>query len=231
MSLKITTANSMIIPENTSGEVYSDRNEKIKKQFKEVSDLYEKQFLREMMKSMRSTVQESGMIKVNQAEKIFREQLDNEYVEKWGEKGGIGISELIYNNMMDRFGARMGLKEKVEKPVGPLQLKEKDTFHIKSSKQPSSSEGVNYLITEVQSADAMARAVNQPWTGYLTKKMELAPDEYFLEINHSNGLKSQMHFKGKLAETQLGSELPPGHTLGYLSLDSNSFSWTVTPKN
>lgn len=203
------------------------RNDKIKKQFREVADLYEKQFLREMTKSMRSTVQESGLVKVNQAEKIFREQLDGEYVEKWGAKGGIGISDLIYNNMLDRFGERMGLKEKVQKPSGPLELKEKDTYQIKTTKLPNSQEGMQFFFKDLKSADAKALNVQQPWTGYLAKKMELAPDEYFLEMNHDNGLTSQMHFKGKILPLVENQVIPEGQPLGYLSLDANQFSFSV----
>ena len=44
---------------------------------KDVSALYEKHFLGEMMKAMRSTVKEGGIVQANQAEKIFREQLDD----------------------------------------------------------------------------------------------------------------------------------------------------------
>lgn len=203
------------------------RNDKIKKQFKEVADMYEKQFLREMMKSMRTTVQESGLIKVNQAEKIFREQLDSEYVEKWGAKGGIGISELIYNNMIDRFGERMGLKEPMQKPTGPLALKEQDTYQIKTGKLPNSQEGMQFFFKDIKSSDAKPLNIQQPWTGYLVKKMELAPDEYFLEMNHNNGMTSQMHFKGKLLSIAENQEIPQGQPLGYLSLDSNQFSLTI----
>ena len=78
--------------------------EKVEKQFKEVAQLYEKHFMREMMKAMRSTVPDSNFIKQNQGEKIFREQLDQEYVEKWGDHGGIGLSDMIYNQLIEKYG-------------------------------------------------------------------------------------------------------------------------------
>jgi flagellar protein FlgJ len=211
--------------DTSSGEL--SRNDKIKKQFREVSELYEKQFLREMVKSMRSTVSESGLIKTNQAEKIFKEQLDNEYVEKWGEKGGIGISELIYNNMMDRFGEKLGLKEKIDKPSGPLALKDKDTYQVKTGKLPESQDGMQFFFNQVKAEDSKPVAIDQPWTGYLAKKLQLAPDEYFLEMNHENGLKSQMHFKGKILDIKENEVISQGQSIGYLSLDNNSFSWAV----
>lgn len=198
-----------------------DRNQKIKNQFKEVSDLYEKQFLREMMKSMRTTVTDGGLIKKNQAEKIFSEQLDNEYVEKWGAKGGIGLSELIYNNMMERFGEKLGLKEPVNKPTGPLNLKENDTYHIKNS---SGSNASQYFLKDIKTMDSKPVGVQQPWSGYIAKKLQLAPDEYFLEINHTNGLTSQMHFKGNLLKLNENELIEQGQELGYLSPDANSFS-------
>ncbi len=46
---------------------------------REVADLYEKYFIKEMMKNMKSTVAESGLIKKNNAEKIFEDQLDDQY--------------------------------------------------------------------------------------------------------------------------------------------------------
>ena len=52
-------------------------------QIKEVSDMYEKYFIREMMKQMRATVhQEDGVIKRNNAEKIFSDQLDDQYADQ-----------------------------------------------------------------------------------------------------------------------------------------------------
>ena len=44
-------------------------------QLREVAELYEKNFMREMYKAMRGTVPENTLVKTNQAEKIFQEQL------------------------------------------------------------------------------------------------------------------------------------------------------------
>ena len=68
-----------------------------------VAKLYEKQFLREMVKAMRSTVSFSEMTKPSMAEDIFRSQLDEQYVEAWGDKGGIGLGDIIYESLMDRL--------------------------------------------------------------------------------------------------------------------------------
>ena len=69
---------------------------------KKVSDEYEKYFLKEMIKSMRSTVQESEFLKANHAEKIFQEQLDDQYSAEWNQKGGFGLSEMIFKQLSEK---------------------------------------------------------------------------------------------------------------------------------
>ena len=59
-----------------------------------VADMYEQHFIREMMKQMRSTVSEGGFVKANNAEKIFQEQLDDQYADQWQKSGGIGFSKI-----------------------------------------------------------------------------------------------------------------------------------------
>ena len=90
---------------------------------------------------------------------------------------------------------------------------------------------VQFYFDKIKSADSKSVSIQQPWSGYLAKKLELAPDEYYLEINHDNGMKSKMHFKGKLLGVNENEALPEGKTIGQLSLDSNSFSWLVDVKN
>ena len=64
---------------------------------REVADLYEKHFIKEMMKQMKSTLPEGGLIKKNNAENIFQDQLDDQYSSEWNKRGGFGISDLIFH--------------------------------------------------------------------------------------------------------------------------------------
>ena len=66
-----------------SGPMADKKNPVTEEKFREVAEMYEKHFIREMMKEMRSTVHESGFMKQNNAEKMFREQLDDDYADKW----------------------------------------------------------------------------------------------------------------------------------------------------
>ncbi len=197
--------------------------------FREVADLYENHFIRTMMKEMRSTVKESGFIKQNNAEKIFRDQLDDQYADNWGKAGGIGLSGLIYDQLMQRYGEQMGLKDKTQKPQGPIELDAKANFKGVVSKSATSAE--SEPITFKFETDAGQKTkVKNPWAGTLLDKKYLEMDQMQYRIKHDNGLESLIMTRG----TGLGpdSQLSPGDTLqsgqqlGWATASSPLF-WTV----
>lgn len=199
---------------------------------REVSDMYEKHFLREMTKAMRSTVQESGFIKSNQAEKIFREQLDEHYVEKWSERGGIGFSDLIYKQLIDKFGTQLGIKAAVEKPKGPLPVNNVGyrarPFQHKG--RPTSTMAYRIDIApEIQGGIPKpgSRDVKAPWAGAFGAVKVLEDQSLQVDIEHDNGLKSQVVFKGSLSKLSTGQKVQAGDTLGFLSSEAKSIYWTV----
>lgn len=199
---------------------------KPEEKLRQVSDMYEKHFLREMMKAMRSTVHESGFIQQNQAEKIFREQLDDQYVDKWGEKGGIGLSDMIFTQLVEKFGVQMGIKSAVTKPQGPLPLTEKDNFAAQPFQHPGKKDAVSYRLDKKLTE---ASEVKVPWDGVLLGKKNLADDQTLVDIGHDNGLRSQLVFKGGLSNVSTGQKLQAGDTLGFLSSEAKSLYWTVEP--
>jgi len=214
---------------------------------KDVAKLYEKQFLREMTKAMRSTVSEDGFIKANQAEKIFREQLDQEYVEKWGDKGGIGLADMIYKQLLDKLGPGMGIKSAPQRPMGPIQLDQKNAgmtaiktserSPIKIQVQPGTEVKPQRLTVQydlqmaaLQKDDGNPREVLAPWDGNLLGTQQINPDEYLLEMSHTNGRKSQLVFRGQI-DSQLSAqplkEIQAGQRLGLLSPEAKNLFWTV----
>lgn len=70
---------------------------------RDASKMFEKQFLQEMFKSMRGTVQKSGLIQETMGEKIFTEQLDQEYIQAWVDLGGVGFADQIYKNIVEKY--------------------------------------------------------------------------------------------------------------------------------
>jgi len=215
----------MKIPE---GPVRPPPQKPVDEKLRDASAMYEKHFLGEMMKAMRSTVHESGFLQTNQAEKIFREQLDQEYVDKWGAQGGIGLGELIYKQMVEKYGVQLGLKQPVQKPQGPLPLTEKD-FSAKTFHQNKKTENISFRfdkrINPAAEANSKGTEVSNPWDGVLMDKKTLLTGETLLEVDHDNGLKSQLVFKGLSNAVKPGQKIQAGETLGLLSPEAKTFFW------
>lgn len=209
-----------------------EHNQKLK----DVSKLYEKQFLREMMKGMRGTVTEGGFVKTSNAEKIFREQLDHEYVEKWGDQGGIGLAEMIHAQLLEKLGPALGIKPHPLKPQGPIQIDEKSLqqnplkLHPELSSARSSKSTLQF---DLQKAALKNQQVSAPWQGSVLGIQSLQDDGLMIELAHDNGLKSQMVFRGSLEKNlqgellKPGAEIQAGQRLGLLSPEAKSFFWTV----
>jgi peptidoglycan hydrolase FlgJ len=200
------------------------RNEKVD----EVAKLYEKQFLREMVRAMRGTVS-FGAQKPSMAENIYREQLDNEYVESWGEQGGIGLSELIYEQLMDRyFAGGPGAKLKQQ---GPIAISDKDIARV-SRVATSASSGVAGQVplrVEMKPADDGSPArLQAPWSATVLSK-SLLDGKTSLTLGHPGGLKSTLIFQGVAGgDLEPGQQIERGKTLGILSPDVDSFFWNIS---
>ena len=210
-----------------------DRAKKTDEKFREVSDMYEKYFIREMMKEMRSTVHESGFIKQNNAEKIFCDQLDDQISDQWGKAGGIGLSTIIHEQLVKRYGVQMGMKAAVEKPHGPIDLNEKSNFggisasEFNSVEAKSKSEPVTFKF--VTTPDQKSEIKN-PWVGTLLDKKYLEMDQIQYRIKHDNGLESLISTRGTGLGPDLhlsqGDTIESGQQLGWASAASPLF-WTV----
>lgn len=224
---------SMIKPtdRNELAEKNNNPNKANEDKLRQVSEMYENYFVREMMKQMRATVQEGGFIKQNNAEKIFRGQLDEQYADQWVKSGGIGLSNLIYDQLVEKFGHQYGFKKNIDKPVGPLAVDNKSAFTGFVSRQPESEEKRSDEITmKFQSANDRKSELLNPWAGTLLSKNYLDMDQIQYRIKHDNGLESLIMTRGsglgpehKLSP---GDAIGAGQQLGWLSSASPLF-WTV----
>lgn len=196
---------------------------------REVSKAYEKMFMNEMLKAMRSSVGESGFIKQNSAEKLFREELDQEYLQNWSDRGGVGFSDLIYQNLIERYGAQLGIKQAPQKPSGPLPVDERSNYtglQRVAGELPSKD-----LTYKFQKDDRLDSGVEQklvaPWSGSLLGKQQLVDGTQVLEIAHDNGLKSRLSFRGQAENMSPGQTLQAGEKIGLLSPEAKAFFWTL----
>jgi len=79
----------------------------------------ESNFLKEMMRNMRKTVDENEADKNNKGLQIFRGMLDDQYAEKAAHSQGIGLADLIVKQILEQ--------NKPQTPSVPIRnLEEKD---------------------------------------------------------------------------------------------------------
>lgn len=204
-----------------SGPMAAKKNQVTEEKFREVSDMYEKYFIKEMMKEMKNTVQESGFIKKNHAEKIFQDQLDDQYATQWGKAGGIGLSQLIFDQLMSRYGEQYGLKQRLEKPQGPLAVNEKSNYRGLVMPQ---LENKNETTIKISAADKSMepQQVKSPWAGVLLDKKYLDMDQVAYRIKHDNGLESLIMTRGSSGTG--GPTLSPRDTNSQLSAEAKHLS-------
>lgn len=72
-------------------------------QLRKASKMYEKQFLQEMMRAMRKTVEHSEFSKPSMAERIYQDEMYEQYTEQWVENGGNGLADKIYSELKEKI--------------------------------------------------------------------------------------------------------------------------------
>lgn len=208
---------------------------------REVAKQYENQFLREMVKSMRTTVPESGLVKVGMGEKIFRDQLDNEYVDQWSNRGGVGFADVIYKQLIEKYGEQLGITKPVTRPQGPVPFNEKSNFQgvpqphpggqkttwVFKRSSPEVKTPAEDMVLKSNPPGSLLTPITAPWSGKYLGAQQLGTDEYKLEIDHDNGLKSHLVFRGSLDSGLKPGMLLQGQALGILSPEAQSLSWTI----
>ncbi len=189
-----------------------DSSKSLDEKLQEVSHLYEKQFLREMMKAMRSTVSKSELLPVNQGEQIYRENLDNEYAEKWGDAGGIGLSTLIFDQLKQKFGSLQGAeRESAPKGMFPLSMRISKPPGQESMKVQSPFSAVVKKVEIIRPEGPQTDAIYQV---ELSHADPLSSDGKLPE--NSGTLSSQFKFSGTLLANQ-GQSLLPHQTFAMTS--------------
>ncbi len=75
-------------------------------QLKSACKAFESYYLHMMLKSMRATVPDSGLVPKSQAEQIFQDMLDEETAKNASDAGGIGLADMLYKQL-SRQGYKM----------------------------------------------------------------------------------------------------------------------------
>ncbi len=196
----------------------------------EVAKMYEKQFLGEMMKAMRSTVSYSEKDKPSMAENIYKEQLDSQYVESWGDQGGLGLSNLIYDQMMDRYFDNVSLH--TLKKEGPIKLTDRDVSHV--SRVANAVEKSSQIPLKVELAPSKGQGDSQlksPWQAEVVSNSRIG-NQTAVTLSHDAGISSTFIFDG-VASSGLspGKQIAKDQPIGVLSPEINSFFWNLKSSN
>lgn len=196
----------------------SEKLKQMKEKLRGAAQQYERKFLDDMVKAMKRTVPKNGLIKKSQAENIFQEQLDQKYVEGWTKRGGIGLSDLIYKQIMQNFGARMGLRQGQMRPQGPIPMNKSQHIEMKPHDGLQSK---SFSLKNLQKTDANQVSqvppieVLSPWEGVLVDARKISEKNELVTLEHDNGLKSKLLLP-RLTDLQIGDKVAAGQKIGLL---------------
>jgi peptidoglycan hydrolase FlgJ len=201
---------------------------------KDAAKMYENHFLNEMVKAMRSTVgQEEGLIKRNFGEKLFTDQLDQQYVEGWSAKGGVGLADMIYSQIKDKyFGSQkkdiQGLKHVL--PIAPKQnpqgIGSPDSIQFKAI-PPTPGVGKMGYRFEVPSPTSGDFEVRAPMAAKISSVNRLDQSWNSLSLDHGEGLTSELTFPGQVTDLGVGTKVEAGQRLGFLDSSRAALAWNL----
>lgn len=189
-------------------------------QIRNVANLYEQQFLNEMVKAMRNTVQQDGILKPSFAQKLYEGQLDQQYVDVWSQRGGVGLSDIIYQQIKEKYFPDPG--SIVPPPQGPLPLRKMHEM------QPGSVKSLNGALYQFQLPSSSV--VQSPWSGAVEAAFQNEEREQVVRLKHDNGLISTMIFTGTLEGLTPGQAIGPGGVIGNLSKQNPTLKWHIRPQ-
>jgi flagellar protein FlgJ len=184
------------------------------KKLQEVSEGYEKIFLNELVKSMRKSVTESDFLDTGSAGKIYREQLDQEYINSWSQRGGLGIKEMVHEHLLRQYGEKLGLKLPEEKIQQKNNLVQSDFFKLSDVIKPEDENGSKKVFSSESGVLVSKKRLSDDNQWLLTLKTKIQDQPSLIHIS----------FKGVLDKNlQEGQIVSPGQRLGTLSPDSDKF--------
>ncbi len=212
---------------------------------RDAAKMYEQYFLNEMVKAMRTTIDHSDLTEPNMAEQIYSEKLDDQYVETWSNRGGVGLADIIYNQIHDRFFPNKSGGVFQMHPQGPLQIQKGTTIKIDESSgardggipiiKPQSTLPKNEVSFIYgfgghgeTSTQAQARDVTTPYDGQVLQMFRSGEDRQLIKLGHDDGLVSTVSFIGHTQKINLGDRIEAGQKLGTLSPYSTGLTWQLS---
>jgi Rod binding domain-containing protein len=207
--------------------------EKTDQALRDASEMYEGYFLNQMVRAMRATVpKEDGMIKPNFAEKIFSDQLDSQYVENWSKKGGVGLADMIYSQISERYQASTGKKNFLphgSMPIAPRRemhgVPSTDSIRMKAIPQDS-GKGAQYRF-EIPNPSGAEFEAQAPLSGKVVEQKTLPEGWNLVRLDHGQGVTSELTFPGHSPAIGTGTHVQTGQGLGKIDLARPVLAWKL----
>lgn len=201
--------------------------------------MYEKYFLNQMVKAMRSTVKYSDLQKPTMGEEIYRDQLDDQYVDSWTNTGGIGLADMIHDELLGKAQMnklrREAMKASKGKTRTPMALTDRDVLAVRRlpSTVPGNGSGGSETVLVSLGKTAIARSdapesVRSPWDGEI---VQVQANHGKVLIDLKVGLKKsdwravQIAFDGvtfdgtggESGSLKIGNQIKAGQVIGHLA--------------
>jgi len=200
----------------------------MEKKMRNAAQLYERQFLNEMVKAMRQTVHHSELSKPSMAERVYRDKLFDNYVKQWTQKGGVGFADIIYKQLVEKYSPFH--HHQMPAPKGPLKLRNgQPIYKLNDGVKEEKFKRIDVSLKPSEQVGA-AKIVS-PWSGVVTKKVKGEDGRTWLQVDHGMGLRSDLNFMGEaLDKLDIGDNVDAGETLGQLSTSDSVLNWSVFPQ-
>lgn len=200
---------------------------KLDQKLRKASQMYEEQFLRKMVKAMRSSVSHSKLTQPSMGENIYREQLDDKYVDSWVQRGGVGFGDMIYNDLVEKFYPQLGRRK--PKQIRPTNLS--DRFQGISRSLTTPADKKHTFNLKMGQQKTTKSYLKLPWEGKLEKQFEMPNGQKVATFTHPSGLKSTFVFRGQVEPGLLNKSLLEGENFAQLSHESQNLTWQIEDAN
>ena len=196
-------------------------------QLREAAQMYEGYFLDQMVRAMRSTVpKDAGILKKNFAEEIFTGQLDQQYVENWTKRGGVGLADMIYNQIRERVQPFQGVKQQGVIPLSPKPEMHgvPTTDSIQMKMIPSAQLEYRFEVPNPSGGVFEAQA---PMSGKVLDTAKIGDGWSAVLLDPGQGVTSELTFPGSCAQIGPGDQVGTGQRLGLLDSGRPVLAWKL----
>lgn len=182
-----------------------------------VSKMYEEYFLQQMVKAMRKTVVPAD--KPSFAQNLYSQQLDQQYVNLWGDRGGVGLAKIIYDQLKERYLN----PAVVQPPHGPLPIHKNVQFKIEKPKTASKDLTMLYEWND----NPQTRDVTAPYDSHVVQAIRSPDERQTIKLAHDNGLVSTLSYVGWGRDFKPDEKIAAGEKIGVLSPIARGLTWQL----